>query len=73
MEERELSYILGGNVNRYSHYWEWYEGSLKTKSRVIIWSCNLTLELQRKPNLKGYVYPNVHGSTIYNSQDMEAT
>ena len=24
-------------------------------------------------NLKGYIYPNVHSNTIYNSQDMETT
>ena len=26
-----------------------------------------------KTNLKRYMHPNVHSSTIYNSQDMEAT
>ena len=26
-----------------------------------------------KINLKSYMHPNVHCSTIYNSQDMEAT
>ena len=28
---------------------------------------------QRKPELKETVYHNVHHSTVYNSQDMEAT
>ena len=29
MEERESSYIVGGNMNRYDHYGEQYVGSLK--------------------------------------------
>ena len=29
MEEREPSYIAGGNVNWYRHYGEGYGGSLK--------------------------------------------
>ena len=29
MENRELSYTVGRNVNWYSHYREHYEGSLK--------------------------------------------
>ena len=36
MEKRELSYIVGGNVNWYSHYDEQYEDSLKTKNRATI-------------------------------------
>ena len=26
-----------------------------------------------KTNLKRYMHPNVHSSTVYNSQDMDAT
>ena len=29
MAKRELSYVVGGNVNWYSHYGEEYGGSLK--------------------------------------------
>ena len=29
MEDRESSYTIGGRVNRFSHYGEQYEGSLK--------------------------------------------
>ena len=29
MEKKELSYIVGGNVNWYNHYGEQYGGSLK--------------------------------------------
>ena len=37
VEKRKLLYTDGGNVNRYSHYGEQYEGSLKnTKHRVTI-------------------------------------
>ena len=36
VETREPSYIVGGNVNWYSHYGEQYGGSLKSKNRVII-------------------------------------
>ena len=31
MEERELSYVVGGNVNGYNHDGEEYGGSLKLK------------------------------------------
>ena len=30
-------------------------------------------EKTKKANLKRYMHPNVHGSTIHNSQGMEAT
>ena len=42
-------------------------------------NCHMTQQshcwayLLRKPELKRHVYPNVHCSTVYNSQDMEAT
>ena len=29
--------------------------------------------IQTNYNLKRYIHPNVHGSSVYNSQDMEAT
>ena len=35
MKRREPSYIVGGNVNWYSHYGEGYEGSLKNKNQKI--------------------------------------
>ena len=46
----------------------------KTKNRVTTWSCNPTLGHLPKENhnLKRYMYLSVHGSTTYNSQDMEA-
>ena len=46
----------------------------KTKNRATIWPCNPTPEhiSRKKHDLKGYKYPNIHDSTVYNSQDMEA-
>ena len=48
---------------------------LKTKNRTIIWSSNPTPGhiFRENHNSKRYMHPNVHCSTIYNSQDMEAT
>ena len=47
----------------------------KTKNRATIQSCNLTPRhiSEENHNLKRYMHPNVHCSTIYNSQDMEAS
>ena len=47
----------------------------KTKNWVAIWSNNSTPgHIPRQNyNSKRYMHPYVHGSTIYNSQDMETT
>ena len=47
----------------------------KTKNRTTIQSSNPTPghAFRENHNSKRYMYPNVHSSTIYNSQDMEAT
>ena len=42
VEERELSYSVGGNVNWYSHHGEQYRCSLITKKIAITWSVNST-------------------------------
>ena len=46
----------------------------KTKNRATIWSSNPTPGpiSGEKHGSKGYMHCNVHCSTIYNSQDMEA-
>ena len=51
------------------------EAPQKTKIRVVIWSCSPTpgRKSEENYNLKRYIPLNVHNSTIYNSQDMEAT
>ena len=48
---------------------------LKIKTRATIRPCNPTPgHISRgKHDLKGYMHPSVHYSTVYNSQDMEAT
>ena len=50
------------------------EVSQKTKNRATICPSNPTPgHISRENhNLKGYMYPSVHCSTVYNSQDMEA-
>ena len=49
-------------------------GLKKTKNRVTIWSSSLTPGYisRKNSNLKRYINSNVHRSTIYKSQDMEA-
>ena len=54
-----------------------------TKNRTTLWSSNSTpgcvcvcvcvYEENENTSLKRYVYPSVHCSIIYNSQDMETT
>ena len=45
------------------------------RNRINIWSSNLTPEHLSRENhdSQRHMYSNVHGSTIYNSQDMETT
>ena len=47
----------------------------KTGNRTAIWPSNLTAGHKHRGNQKWkrHMYPNVHRSTVYNSQDMEAT
>ena len=50
----------------------------KTKNRAIntiqqFHSWVYTQKKNENINSKRYMYPNIHSSTIYNSQDMEAT
>ena len=48
---------------------------LKIKNRATTRPCNPTLGhiSREKYDLKGYMHTSVHCSTVYNSQDMEAT
>ena len=50
---------------------------LETKNRVTIWSSNFTpghiSGKDENSNSKRYMHPNVHSSTVYNSQNMETT
>ena len=75
MEKREPSYTVGGNVNWYNHYGEQYGGSKKLKIELpydpAIPLLGIYPEKTKTLNSKRYMHPNVHSSTIYNSQDME--
>ena len=78
MEKREPFYIVGGKVNCCSHYGiQYFSFFKKLKIGLItIWSSNPTPGIifgkDENLNLKRYMHPNVHSSTIYNSLDMDA-
>ena len=75
VEKREPSCTVGGNVNWYKHYGEQYGDFLKKiRSKMTTWPSNPTTGHIPWENhsSKGHMYPNVHWSTIYNSQDMQA-
>ena len=70
MDERKPSHTVGGKVKVCDHYGEQYGGPLR----------KLKLGLPHDPSIPGqntnskkYTHPYVHSSTVYNSQDMEAT
>ena len=71
VEKREPSYNVGGHANWYNQY----EDSLKTGNRIAIRPSNPTSGHTHwgNQNCKRHMYPNVHRSTVYNSQDMETT
>ena len=77
MEKREPSYTVVGKKIGAATMKNSMEVAYKTKNRVTISSINLTPgHISRKhknSNLKKYMHPSVHSSTIYNSQGMEAT
>ena len=55
----------------------WPVGSLTGTTRTTIGSSNSTpgyiVEKIENTNFKRYIHPSVHNSTIYSSEDMEAT
>ena len=67
--DKETSYTVGGNINWYSYY----GNCLKTDNRAIVLPCNPTSGhiSREKHYVKRYMHPNVHCSTVCNSQDME--
>ena len=76
VKKREPSCTADGNVNWYSHNGEHYGNSLKkTGNKTTIWPSNPTTGHipWENHNSKRFMYPNVHCSTIYTSQDMEVT
>ena len=78
MEKKEHFYTAGVNVNWYSHCGEQCGVSLKKLKLELLYDPAIPLlsiytGKYENFNLKGYMYPKVHSSTIYNCQDMEAT
>ena len=78
MEKREPSYTVGGNVNCCSHYGKQYGTSYKKLKVELPYDLTIPLlhihlEKTENTNLKRYMHSYVYRSTIYNSQDMEAT
>ena len=73
--EKEPSYTVGGNVNCTTTMENIMEVPQKVKNEATIWSSNpAPVHLSgKKCNLKRYMHPTVHCTTIYNSQDMETT
>ena len=72
---REKGTLLHCQWEYNSHYGKYYRGSLKNKTRMTIWPSNPTTGQisWENHNSKRHMHPSVHYSTIYNSQDMEAT
>ena len=77
MEKREPSYSVDENVNWYSYYGKEYEGSLKKIIELpydpAIPLLGINLEKMKTLSSIRCTYPNVHSSTIYNSQDIIET
>ena len=66
MENREPSYIAGGNIGWYNHCREQCGGTLKYQ----IQNYHMIQQISRENhNLKIYIHPSVHCSTIYNNQN----
>ena len=74
MEKKDPSYTVCVIINWCTHVENSKEVSLKTKNTATICSYNPTPgHISREnDNLKRYMHPSVHSSTIYNSQDREA-
>ena len=75
VEKRELSHTNDGNVNWCNHCGKIMKDTQKIKIRTTITCSSSTLENISKENestdSKRYIYPNIHISIIYNSQDVE--
>ena len=75
MEKKEHPYPVGGNVNCFSHC-----GDALKKLGINLPYDPETLPVGiysekniKKKQKKKHMYPSVHHSTVYNSQDMEGT
>ena len=74
VEKKEPSYTVGGNANFVQPY-EQYGGSFKKLKIELPYDPELPLLdiYLEKTIIQKDMHPNVHCSTIYNRQDMEAT
>ena len=84
-EDVEKRHTVGGNVNWYRCNGKQHGDFSKTKNRTSTSSSNSSPGYISRENKyinylmktlidsKGYIHPSIHSSTIYNSQDMEAT
>ena len=76
MEKREPSCAAGRIINWSNHYGKnSMEGPEKLKTDLLY---DLVIPLlgtypEKKQWLEKYMHPNVHSSTIYNSEDMDTT
>ena len=78
MDKREPLYTVGGNINWCSHYGKQYGGSSKKLKIELPHDAGILLldlcpEKTKTQIIKIFLPPSVHSSTIYHSQDMEAT
>ena len=75
MEKREPSYTAGGNANQYSHYGEQCGDSFKKMEIELPYDPAIPLMgiHTEETRIERHMYSSVHCSTVYNSQDMEAT
>ena len=73
--DREPLYTIGATINVVATLENSVEILQKIENRTTIWPSNSTPGCisEENHNLKWHVHPNVHCSTIYNSQVMEAT
>ena len=75
VERRQPACIVSGNVNWHNHYGKQCGDSFKNwkQNCHMIQQSHRWAHTQRKPELKETRVPNAHCSTVYNSQDTEAT
>ena len=75
VERTEPSYFIGGDVKLVHPRWRRIWGFLKKWKMELLHdpAIHSWTYIWRKYDLKGYMHPSVHCSTVYNRQAMEAT
>ena len=76
VKKKEPSRTIGGNADCCNHYENIMEFSQKIKNETTLWANNCTsgntFEDTWNTDSWDYMYPYVHCSSIYNSQDLQA-